>query len=129
MRNASVFGDLHARNLLDEVFEHVVVRNLEGGGGEGHGIPFHLYGITPVGHLCGIELLQIGAYAQDSEIDIRVFDFEFLDKRLVTHQLRLEGVIARFEICELHTSVLLRERVCQSLGILVSRLGNGGGCK
>ena len=129
MRNASVFGDLHARNLLDEVFEHIVFRNLEGGRGEGYGIPLHLYGIAPVGYLCGVELLQIRSYTQYPQIDIGVFYFEFLGKRLVAHQLSLEGVIPGLEVCELDTTVLFREGVRQSLGVLVCCPGDGCGCK
>ena len=93
--DGSVFGHLDPRKLLQKVYQHVVVGNLERGGVVLHRILLDDHGIAHIGHPGGVQHFLVQVHFQGTQVHVPGHGHGLL-QRFVAHQLRLEGVIPGF---------------------------------
>ena len=116
-RDGAVFVHLHAGKLLQEVLQHVVVGDLEGGGIVLHRIFLDEDGIAHGAHRGGIQHLLVRLHLDDAQGRIGL-ELQFLLIRLVAHQLRLEGVSTGLDLFQHSLSVRAGEGI---LGLALGR--------
>ena len=113
--DGSVFGDIHSGDLLEKVLEHVVVRGLEGAGGEGDGIAFHLDGVTAVRDFRGIQHAGVGLQLKGSKVEVGVLNLNALFELLVTEEFGLEDILSGLDSDEHGLTVFVAQFVSYSL--------------
>ena len=95
----SVGGDIaalvhfHAGKLLQEVFQHVVVGDLEGRGIVLHGVLLDDDGITHGADRCGVQHFLVQGHLDGAEVGIGLYLHHLL-AGLVAQDFRLDGVLA-----------------------------------
>ena len=91
--DAAVFAYFNARELLQEVYEHVVVRDLEGGGVVLHRILLDDDGVAHGAHGSGVQDFLVQFHLDDAQVGIGLQVHHFL-VGLVAQEFGLEGVDA-----------------------------------
>ena len=115
--NGSVGFDFEAGEFLQQVDEHVVVADLEGGGIVLDRVFLDDNGIARRGDRRGFEHAKVHVHLEDAEVDILVFQSEFLSECLVSQHFSRYGI----------TSVthLLEDGLAVGIGQHIGRLGRG----
>ena len=126
MGDGSVLRDLYAGELLEEVFQHVVLGGLERGGVVFQGILFHHDGIADRGDAGCIKHLLVGIQLDLAEVQVALYLYLLLIS-LIAKEFRTEDIIAATHFPDGHVAALGAEVVV--IRLLGSFLGNRDGGK
>ena len=123
--DGAVLADFHAGELLEEVFEHIVLGCLEGIGVVLQGILLDDDGIADGRNRSGIQHLLVGIHTYLAEVEVTIYA-DMLLESLVPEQFRLEKVGTFVYLGNHDLSGFGAEVVCIGLFGPVAGKGYGG---
>ena len=118
--DGAVFGHLDARELFQKVYQHIVVRDLEGRGVVLHRVLLDDDGVSHGAHGGGLQHFQVLLHLHHAQAHVGLH-LQLLHIGLVTHQFGLEGVGSRTHFLQGDLAVTAGE------GVLGLPLGGGDG--
>ena len=118
--------DFNARQFLQQVDEHVVVADLEGGGIVLDGVLLDDDRVAGCGDRRGVEHTQVDVHLEGAEVEVLPVKLEFAGQRLVAQHFRRQciGTLAHF--FESGLTICIRQRIGR-LGGRIALLGDGDG--
>ena len=122
--DGTVVIDLDARELLEEVDEHVGIRGLERGGVVLDRVLLDDDGVTGRGHRSGVQDPLVQFHLHHAEVGRLFRDLHGLLIGLVAHDFGLEGVLAHLDFLNGTLTIVVGQRVLGAT--FFGSEGNGG---